>query len=349
MMGVHNSTTPKKWLKCLHVLPDAKHAVAMSSSKPKDPDRMINYETANEVKASFNEVYQSPTPHAYFTEMNRLEYAIGQEARPYFQSVMALMRRQLGPDIPIRMLDLGCSYGVGSALVKYGFSFSEIAEFFENEANRDYCDCVTDTKSWLAENEAAKPLACIGADASSEAIKFASAAGLIDDGIAQDLETDQKLPAQECSLIQHCNLLTSTGAIGYVGEKTVSAILTHLGKACPPGRGPYTAVTILRMFQVEQIRKTFEKFGYRFELAPGVRLRQRRFQDEKEQKETIRLLAERGISTAGWEDTGYLYADLYVAAPAAELELMLKQVEQTRQRLEKESKASEGKEVSAVA
>lgn len=300
---------------------------------------MTNYESANEAKANFNAVYQSSTPHAYFSEMNRLEYAIGQEARPYFQSVMTLMRRRLGSETPIRMLDLGCSYGVGSALVKYGFRFSEIADFFENEANRDYCDCVDDTKSWLADNDVARPLTCVGADASSEAIKFASAAGLIDDGIAQDLETDQQLPPQERSLVRHCNLLTSTGAIGYVGEKTVSTILAHLGKAYPNEPGPYTAVTILRMFPMEQIRQTFDQFGYRFEQAPGVRLRQRRFRDEKEQAETIQLLADRGLETDGWESTGYLYADLYVAAPAAELDLVLQQVEVTRLELARASSA----------
>jgi hypothetical protein len=298
---------------------------------------MTNYQSANEVKASFDAVYQSPTPHAYFAEMNRLEYAIGQEARPYFQSIMAMMRQLLGPQVTIRMLDLGCSYGVGSALVKYGFSFSEIAEFFENEANRNYRVCVNDTRNWLAESGPAKPVACVGADSSAEAIKFASDAGLIDGGIAHDLEADQHLTVEERTLIRQCNLLTSTGAIGYVGEKTVSAILTYLGKSRPLGHGPYAAVTILRMFPVESVAKTFEKFGYRFEPAPGVRLRQRRFRDEIEQEETMKLLRERNLDTEGWESTGYLYADLYVAAPAADLDLVLQRMEETRRRLEKET------------
>ena len=47
---------------------------------------MISYRSANEVKASFDNIYQAPTPHAYFATMNELEYAIGQEARPFFHS-----------------------------------------------------------------------------------------------------------------------------------------------------------------------------------------------------------------------------------------------------------------------
>ena len=296
---------------------------------------MKSYRSLNEVKARFDEVYCSPTPHAYFNEMHSLEYAIGQEARPYFHAIVSLMRRKLGPQQTIRMLDLGCSYGVGSALVKYGFSFGEIAGFFENQASRDFKVCVKDTRDWLADNQPAKPVSCIGADASSEAIHFATEAGLIDGGIAQDLEKDQDLSDEDRGLIRQCNLLISTGAIGYVGEKTLSAILSHLGK----GRtsvGPFTAVTILRMFPSEPVVRTFEQFGYQFKPVPGVQLRQRRFRDDEEQCETLRILNERHLDTSGLEAEGYLYADLYVAGPTAELDEVLAQMELMRLKLEGE-------------
>jgi hypothetical protein len=294
---------------------------------------MNNYRSLNEVKACFDEVYQSPTPHAYFNEMHRLEYAIGQEARPYFHALVSLMRRRLGPAAPIRMLDLGCSYGVGSALVKYGFSFGEIANFFAHQSDRDYRHCVQDTRDWLAESEPAKRLICVGADASAEAIRFAKDAGLIDGGIAHNLEADQDLSPEERALIRQCNLLISTGAIGYVGEKTLTAILSHLGRE-RSGGGPFTAVTVLRMFPVAAIAETFRRFGQEFAIVPGVLLRQRRFRDEAEQHETLRILHERDLDTHGFEAEGYLYADLYVAAPPAELEGVLAEMEETRVRLE---------------
>jgi len=297
---------------------------------------MKSYRSLNEVKARFDEVYCSPTPHAYFNEMHSLEYAIGQEARPYFHAMVSLMRRKLGPQQTIRMLDLGCSYGVGSAWVKYGFSFGEIAGFFENQAGRDFEVCVKDTRDWLADNQPAKPVSCIGADASAEAIHFATEAGLIDDGIAHDLEKDPDLTEEERGLIRHCNLLISTGAIGYVGEKTLSAILTHLGKG-RAGQAAYTAVTILRMFPSEPVRRTFEQFGYQFKQVPGVQLRQRRFRDDEEQCETLRILNERELDTSGLESEGYLYADLYVAGPATDLESILDQMKEMRLRLEGEA------------
>jgi hypothetical protein len=295
---------------------------------------MTSYRSANEVKASFDDIYQAPTPHAYFATMNDLEYAIGQEARPFFHSTVALMRRRLGKEIPIRMLDLGCSYGVGSALVKYGFSFGEIADFFQNAADQNYHQCVKDTREWLAESEPVKRITCIGADASAEAIKFASEAGLIDGGIAHDLEADQELDEAERLLIRKCNLLISTGAIGYVGEKSLSAILKHLGKGSALAHGPYTVVTILRMFQPEPIAATFNKFGYRFEAVPGVHLRQRRFHDEKEQQESIRLIKARGLGAQELESDGYLYADLFIGSPEADFAELLNDMQETWQRLE---------------
>ncbi len=275
---------------------------------------MTSYDSANEAKSSFNDVYQAPTPHAYFAAMHRLEYAIGQEARPYFQAAAALLRRQLGAATSIRMLDLGCSYGVGSALVKYGLSFGEIAEFFENDADRDFRRCVRETRQWLEQNGDGKPITCIGADSSEPAIRFAAEAGLIADGIAHDLEADPHLDTRERATVAECNLLTSTGTIGYVGENTLSPILRNLGKAQPFAHGPYAAVTILRMFPPEPIAATFNRFGMRFEVVPGVRLRQRRFDDDREQQETLRLLRKRGLDPEGWESTGYLYADLFVGA-----------------------------------
>lgn len=293
---------------------------------------MPDYQVINEAKANFDEVYQSPTPHAYFATMNRLEYAIGQEARPYFLAATALLRRQLPAASPIRMLDLGCSYGVGSALVKYGFSFAEIADFFSHHSE-NYGESVEDTRDWLKDHGDAQALTCVGADASAEAIKFAAEAGLLDAGIAQDMEQDQRLNPEDCALMQKCNLLISTGAIGYVGERTLNTILQQLGKQGSSPHGPYTVVTILRMFDPAPVTKTFAAHGYQFAPVPGVHLRQRRFHDEAEQAETMQLARQRGLEVDEFEGRGYLYADLFVGAPAGDLPALMQAMQETHRKL----------------
>ncbi len=297
---------------------------------------MSTYHVINQVKANFDDVYQSPTPHSYFETMDQLEYAIGQEARPFFLSTIALMREQLGNQAPVRMLDLGCSYGVGSALVKYGFSFREIADFYSNNPNSNYGQCVKHTQEWLAENKSEVPVSCIGADSSAEAIRFGAESGLLDGGIALDLEDDQRLAPSECALMQECNLLTSTGAIGYVGERTLGAILQQLGKHQPGSHGPYIVVTILRMFSSSLVTKTFADHGYKFVQVPEVHLRQRRFFDEQEQAKVIKQVNDHGLETDTLEADGYQYADLFVGAPESELPALLLAMSETWKKLQAE-------------
>lgn len=280
----------------------------------------MTYKKANQVKSSFEEVYCSPTPHAYFGEMQRLGYEIGEQAKPYFRAAARLLRQQIGPNHPIRLLDVGCSYGVGAALSKYDFSFHELADFFSDQASEDYRTCVKETRELIAAEGTEAPLRCAGADASREAIRFAVETGLLEAGIAKNLEDDDSLDSQDAAILKKCTLLTSTGAIGYVGEKTLTPFLDLLGKGLELSHGPYAVVTILRMFDPAPIARTFAKSGYLFVRVPGVRLRQRAFDGDREFDETIELLHQRGLDPEGWETKGHLYADLFAAASEKDLD-----------------------------
>ena len=165
-------------------------------------------------------------------------------------------------------------------------------------------------------------------------------AGLLDGGITGDFEDPDITPdAEECAWLRSCNLLISTGAIGYVTERTLDAILPHLGKDHPGEFGPLVVVTILRMFDLPAIPEVFEKHGFMFGRVPGVRLPQRRFTDAEERRKVLSLLHERGIDTGDWEDRGKHFADLYIAAPR-ELYPLLK---------ERMMEASEEREASRMA
>ena len=73
-------------------------------------------------------------------------------------------------------------------------------------------------------------------------------------------------------------------------------------------------ITILRMYDAAPIRDCFGTLGYDFERVEGVRLPQRAFADEREQREVLDKLERRSLDTEGWESHGVLYADLYIAA-----------------------------------
>ena len=119
------------------------------------------------------------------------------------------------------------------------------------------------------------------------------------------------------------NLLVSTGAVGYVTERTFSHILADLGRNRIGDPGPFSVITILRMFDVAPIERCFSQVGLQLCPVPGVLLPQRAFANDSEKSEIITILRDRGVDTEGLESDGVLFAQLYVAAPPEEIDALL--------------------------
>jgi len=284
----------------------------------------MSYDSANEAKASFDNVYTKPTPHAYIASMAVNGYEIGERARPYCTAAAELLLERNGDAWPVQMLDVGCSYGMGSAFVKYGCSFDEMVAFFSSRAPRQYHAACEAMRMWLNITQPACDVRTVGLDSSKPAIDFAMDAGVLDGGIARDFEQPDVVPTEEESAwFRSCNLLISTGAIGYVTEHTLDVILRDLGKDYPGDFGPFAVVTILRMFNHSPIKTAFEKRGFTFGAVPGVRLPQRRFTDKEERQKVLSLLHDRGLDTSEWEDCGKHHADLFIAAPPKQFSHLL--------------------------
>jgi hypothetical protein len=89
------------------------------------------------------------------------------------------------------------------------------------------------------------------------------------------------------------------------------------------------------MFHSAPIQKIFQRFGYRFEQIPGIRLRQREFADDTERQKTIRVLQDHAIDPTDWETEGHLYANLFVAAPESDFPALKKIILETHDRLKR--------------
>ena len=277
------------------------------------------YEKENEAKANFDDVYMAPTPHAYIATMAKTGYEIGEKARPYCTAAAELLQECNGDVWPVQMLDVGCSYGMGSAFVKYGCSFDEMVAFFASRVPEEYVLACEVVRSWLNVTAPACDVRTVGLDSSEPALQFAVDAGMLDGSIAKNFEDSETTPSDDdIGWFRSCNLMIATGAIGYGTEKSLDVILRHLGQAHPADTGPFVVLTILRMFNVEPIHRVFETHGMEFGPAAGIRLPQRRFEDDREQEEVLRILHGKGLDTQEWEDEGRHYADLYIAAPTAE-------------------------------
>lgn len=273
---------------------------------------MPDYEKNNRAKRSFDDVYTQPTPHAYLQKMGSIGYQIGEQARSYCAALADLLH-EANPGWPNQILDVGCSYGMGSAFVKYGCSFEELASFYRSRAPEDYESCATAMRAWLNVIRPKVDATVVGMDISENALKFAFDSGLIDCGITRNLE-EEDLSADEQAWVESCNLLVCTGAIGYVGSPTFDRILAHLGKGRNDRSGPVAVMTVLRMFDPSDVRESFEKAGWAFQRVDNIRLPQRAFADADEQADVTDVIRRRGLDPEGWESLGVMYADLYVAA-----------------------------------
>lgn len=296
-----------------------------------DDAQPLDYESQNRAKADFDEAYVAPTPHLYIDQMARHGYEIGEQARPYCAAAAELLRAHNGEAWPVQMLDIGCSYGIGSAFVRYGCSFDEIVAFFTSRAPTDYRAACEAMRMWLNVTPPACDVRCVGLDSSAPAICYAVEAGLLDGGIARSFEEPGADPTpEEVTWFRSCNLLICTGAIGYITERTLDIVLKHLGRDNPGEVGPFAAVTILRMFDERPVAESFERHGFTFQHVPETRLPQRRFTDVHEREGVLAAVRARGLDPTGWEDQGKHFADLYVAAPPEQADLLLDRMIRTR-------------------
>jgi hypothetical protein len=310
--------------------------IELKQESKKEPDLIqqikseTDYEKENEIKTCFDDVYTAPTPHAYIQMMARHGYEIGEQARPYCVAAAELLHEQNGVSDPVSMLDIGCSYGTGSAFVKYGCSFDEMVAFFSTRAPEDFHEACEAVDAWLNVTPDPNNVRCVGLDSSAPAIHFAKEAGMIDYGIARNFEDPDVTPTEEeCSWLRKCNLLISTGSIGYITDRTMNEVLKHAGKNHEDEFGPVAVTTILRMFESESIRDSFEKHGFRYEKVPGIMLSQRRFTDEDEQQGVLDILRDKNIDTKGWEEEGRLFAELYIAAKPDDFSVLLDRMQET--------------------
>jgi carnitine O-acetyltransferase len=282
------------------------------------------YHCENDAKADFNVVYHSQTPHAYIAEMAKNGYEIGERSRPYCAAAVELLQEKNGVTWPTQILDVGCSYGMGSAFVKYNCSFDELVAFFSSRAPMEYTKTCESTRQWINVTPPECDVRCVGLDCSRAAIRFAVDSGLLDGGIARNFESENETPSHEdIDWFRGCNMLMSTGAIGYVSDRTLHVALENFGESHPGSFGPIAVMTILRMFDHQAIQSCFEQHGYAFRKVPKVRLPQRNFTGDLERDEIISILHGRNLDTTDWEDHGKLYADLYIAAKDDDIDVLM--------------------------
>lgn len=258
------------------------------------------------IKACFDDIYIQEDPREYYRVLYGLDYIIPDLARGIFRNIASAVAERRNR--PIKVLDLGCSYGTNAILLRMPLDLARLAQRYADlgahglaaselaELDQNYF------RSWPRQ-----PMTIVGLDASAPAIAYAVRTGALDDGIALDLENGELTPRAR-ALLRDVDLIISTGCVGYVSERTFSEILGAI-----EGPAPWIASFVLRMYPYTAIETELRRRGLATEKLEGTTFVQRRFHSERECWDVLRCLEQGGISTLAKESEGLLHAEFYLS------------------------------------
>ncbi len=218
---------------------------------------------------------------------------------------------------PSTVLDIGCSYGINAAIHRFPVNFASLRQRYARREmmEPDAQELIRLDRHFYASWPEIGTGRFIGLDVSASAIHYAGAVGLHHAGVAADLETGE-LSAADAAIIAPANVLLSTGAVGYVTDRTYRKVFDAVAAK------PWIISFVLRMFPYDDFIEMFAERGMVTEKLTGSTFVQRRFHDEREFELSLAQLKARGIDPAGLEADGLFVAELFVSRPEADVRAM---------------------------
>lgn len=266
------------------------------------------------IKIGLNQVYKERDPRSYFKVSGQLGYILPELAAPVLFQLVGQLMRQKGR--PVTILDIGCSYGVLAAIMRYGLSMKQLRDRYAAGSiwalSSDHL--VSYDANYFAGWPCCNYVRFIGLGCSAAAIAYALRVGLIEEGLVVDLETDAPNKRAR-SAISRVDLIVSIGAIRYISEKTFVELL----KPFASSDAPWIASFVPRMIDYTNIATIISQHDLTTERLDSVTFAQHRFRDSAELQNVIQLIQARGIDPAGKEADGVCHAELFVSRPSSDI------------------------------
>lgn len=252
--------------------------------------------------------YLQPDPRATMRALSRLDHALADSAAALFRQLIAARAAHAGRSLQV--LDLGCAYGVGTALLRFPLTFATLQARYTARALQalEPVELEELDRLYYAAWPRGDSHRYVGVDSREAAVSYAHRVGTADSGIAADLERedpDDILAAE----IRRSDIVISSGRIG-------ARTAARLAAAASRHEPPWLAWFMARSAPGEQAAAALAPLGLTTEKLEGHSFAQRRFESAAEKAHALAVLRERGVDTAGREADGWLHDELYVARPA---------------------------------
>ncbi|MGH3246911.1 MAG: hypothetical protein ACRDOI_11960 [Trebonia sp.] len=259
-----------------------------------------------QAKANFDDIYNQPDPRSYYRTLGALDYEIPAHGAVVFDLLLDEMGGREGRTV----LDVCCGYSANAALLNHDIELAELYEHYGSLEDTPGSDIAEIDRQWFAEHGRADPVSVIGLDIASNAVRYATSVGLLDQGVVADLESHG--PDKETvRAFASADLVAITGGIGYVGEKTFRSIVGARGE-----EPPWVAALSLRWVDFTPIAEVLDELGLVTEHVEGYCVPQRRFANDTERQGAIAGLRARGLDPSPELRLDAHCAELFVSRPA---------------------------------
>ncbi len=274
------------------------------------PDQDTQHQKSG--KASFDDIYDMEDPRAYFTNLGEFGYKAPEHGSRLFSRLIKERTEGRGDDFNV--VDVCCSYGINAALLKYDVTLDDLYDRYRSEKSAGLTskELAVSDKAFYAARKKDAPPRVVGVDVAENAVAYGVKAGLLDAGFAENLEGGDPTDELERA-ISRTDLLTVTGGIGYISEKTFDRLL---GSMEGP---PWVASLALRWVSYDDIADTLSKYGLATEKLDTHTFIQRRFTDREEREYVIEELEKMGVDTEGKESEGSYHANFYLSRPIEDI------------------------------
>ncbi|MET7303325.1 hypothetical protein [Embleya sp. NPDC005575] len=268
-------------------------------------------EVGEQAMTRFDDIYDRPDPRAFFRALGSFEYQTPHHAQRIFRRMLATRTGNGDGTLePVTVLDICCSYGINAALLNHHVTLADLYDRYGSAhiAALDTAELIEADRAYYAARRRSDAVRVVGLDVAANAVTYARAVGLLDEGFAENLESAPPSSAL-LEAARPTRLITVTGGASFLSPRSFRPFLADAREPA------WVAAFVLRTGSYQAIADGLSAHGLVTEKAATHTFPQRRFTSEREQRYAVEAVIAAAEDPRGKESTGYFHTALHLSRP----------------------------------